>query len=131
MCARPKLQSRTQRKQESALRSWGRSSSVALQKCMELSPTSGALVTGRLHVESFSFALNKKLLFDNFPKAPGIFFLKSTARKSNTEGSEGGDPFSTLIAPQQCGEATNAAAGKEEGSVTGKHFTEWKELQKV
>lgn len=85
-------------------------------------------------MESFCFALKEKLLFDNFPKAPGIYFFFSCSQqqgKINTGGSESGDPFSTAIALQQHGEATNAAAAKEEGSVTRKQFIEWEELQEV
>lgn len=81
----------------------GRSSSVALQKHMELSPTPRALATGGLRMESFCFALKEKLLFDNFPKAPGIYFFFSCSQqqgKINAGGSESGDPFSTAIALQ-------------------------------
>lgn len=76
---------------------------MALQKHMELSPTPRALATGGLRMESFCFALKEKLLFDNFPKAPGIYFFFSCSQqqgKINTGGSESGDPFSTAIALQ-------------------------------
>lgn len=64
---------------------------MALQKHMELSPTPRALATGGLRMESFCFALKEKLLFDNFPKAPGIYFFfpaVNSKEKSILEGQK-------------------------------------------
>lgn len=75
-----------------------------------------------MHTESLCFAFEEKLLFDNFPKAPGIihfFFLKLMV-KCNTGRPESRAPPLALRDLQWHGETANVTAAKEEGSVIGK-----------
>lgn len=74
-----------------------------------------------MHTESLCFAFKEKLLFDNFPKAPGIilFFSKVNGKMQYWKARMQSSPLA-LRDLQWHGETANMTAAKEEGSVIGK-----------